>query len=288
MFDHREQNIKTAALLNISFTLIELIGGLWTNSLAILSDALHDLGDSFALVISYVLERKARRPRDAKMTFGYARLSLLAALFSAVILVAGSLFILWKTVPRLINPEPVYAPGMIGLAIVGVLFNGAGLMKLKKGESLNERVLSWHFLEDVLGWSAILIGSLIIHFWDNYLIDPLMTFGFTAFILWGVAKNLKETFNIFLQGVPGHIDSSGVRKDLLSLAGIKRIHDVHIWSLDGEKDIFTGHIVVTPELLTNPDQTRRKIKETLEKHHIEHSTVELESEKFCSGTDCEN
>ena len=282
----RKQNIKVSILLNFSFTILELIGGLLTNSLAILSDALHDFGDTVALTTSWILEVKAKQPPDKRRTFGYQRFSLLSAVFSGAVLLGGSLFILSKAIPRLINPEHVNARGMMLFAIVGILFNGAGFFRLKKGESLNEKVLSWHFLEDVVGWGVILIGSIIIQFRDIHLIDPIMTLGFTIFIFFGVAKNLREAFNIFLQGVPEHIDIDTVKRTLSSIKGVIGVHDVHIWSLEGETDIFTGHIVVEDELLNNPDNIKKIIKEKLIKNHIEHSTIELESKDYCSGNEC--
>ncbi len=282
----REQNIKIAVFLNIIFTIVEIIGGLWTNSLAILSDALHDLGDSIILIFSWVFERKAAAAADKKRTFGYGRLSLLSASLSAIVLVGGSLFILSQTIPRLINPEHVYAPGMIGLAIVGLIFNGIGFFRLKKGGSMNEKVLSWHLLDDVLGWSVILIGAVIIQFWDNHIIDPLMTVVFTTITLWGVGKNIKETFNIFLQGVPAHIDIEEIKKELLFLDGVEGVHDIHVWSLEGETDIFTGHIVLGDEFLMRSDEMRRRVKKLLAEYHVEHSTIELESVYACSGVEC--
>lgn len=283
---HREENFRLAAILNVGFTIIEIIGGLWTNSLTILSDALHDFGDSVSLTISWIAEKGAKRQPDSKRTFGYQRLSLFSSLFSATVLTAGSLIILARALPRLINPEHVNATGMILLSLIGITFNGLGVLKLKRGQSMNEKVLTWHLLEDVLGWSVILIGSIIIKFWDNHLIDPIMTIGYTIFILWGVTKNLKSVLNIFLQGVPAHIDIEHVKSGLLALPGIKDIHDIHIWSLEGETDIFTGHIVIEDDLLKNQDEARRIVKDELSKHHIEHSTIELESEEFCSGVEC--
>ncbi|MDP1812810.1 MAG: cation diffusion facilitator family transporter [Leadbetterella sp.] len=284
---NRTKNIKVALFLNIAFTIIELIGGILTNSLAILSDALHDLGDSVVLGTSWFLEKKSNAPKDSKRTFGYARLSLFSALVSALVLVGGSLYILSQVIPRLINPEHVNAQGMIALAVVGIVFNGIGFFRLKKGASMNEKVISWHLLDDVLGWTVILIGSIIILFWDNHIIDPLMTIGFTVFTLWGVSKNIKETFNIFLQGVPAHINQEEMKKSLLTIEEVFDIHDVHIWSLEGETDIFTAHVVVSDEALNEPDELRKKIKYELKKYHIEHSTLEFESKIFCSGVECE-
>lgn len=286
MHDHREENIKVAVFLNVLFTIIEIAGGLWTNSLTIISDALHDFGDSVSLIVSLIAEKAARKKPDERKTFGYQRLSLLAALFNALVLTGGSLFILSKAIPRLINPEHVNSSGMIALSIIGIAFNGIAVFRLKKGRSMNERVLTWHLLEDVLGWAVILIGSVVIKTTDSHMLDPIMTIGYTAFILWGVTRNLKETVNIFLQGVPAHINVNAIKKDLLSINGVTAIHDIHVWSLEGETDIFTGHVVVNDRLLKNLDPARKIIKKTLNKHHIKHSTIELESERFCSGIEC--
>ncbi len=284
----REKRVQIAAFLNVGFTILEIVGGFWTNSLAILSDALHDFGDSIALLASWLFERGARKAPDTSRTFGYQRLSLFSALFSAMVLVGGSIAILFQAIPRVLNPENVNATGMVGIAIIGILFNGAGFFTLKKGESLNEKVLSWHLLEDVLGWAIILIGGVIIHFWNVLLLDPIMTVGLTVFILYNVSKSLKEAINILLQGVPQHININKVKQDLLAIDGVIGVHDMHIWSLEGETDILTAHIVVDEERLKKPDKTREAIKEVIRRHHVEHSTVELESRYFCSGIECKD
>ena len=284
----REKRVRYAALLNVVFTILELVGGLWTNSLAILSDALHDFGDSIALLGSWLFERGARKLPDTNRTFGYQRLSLFSALFSSSVLIGGSIFIIFQAIPRFFNPELVNAFGMVGMAFIGIIFNGAGFFLLKKGESLNEKVLSWHLLEDLLGWVAILIGGVIIHFWEIYILDPLMTIGLTVFILYNVAINLREAINILLQGVPKHINLEAVKEDLDSIKGVLGIHDIHIWSLEGETDIFTAHVVLDDETLKNQsEETKQKIKEILQKHHIEHSTIEIESKYYCIGMVCE-
>jgi cobalt-zinc-cadmium efflux system protein len=284
----REERVRFAAFLNVAFTVVELVGGFWTNSLAILSDALHDFGDSIALLVSWLFERGARKSPDTSRTFGYQRLSLFSALFSAFILIGGSIVIIFQAIPRFFNPETVNAFGMVGIAVIGILFNGAGFFLLKKGESLNEKVLSWHLLEDVLGWVGILVGGVIIYFWKVYLLDPLMTIGLTAFILYNITKNLREAINILLQGVPEHINLEAVKKDLTSIKGVIDVHDIHIWSLEGETDVFTAHVVLDDETLKSPEPTKQTIKETLQKHHIEHSTIELERKDYCSGTVCED
>ncbi len=284
----REENVRFAAFLNFAFTALELIGGFWTNSLAILSDAVHDFGDSIALLASWLSERGARRSPDTSRTFGYQRLSLFSAIFSASILIGGSTIIIFQAIARFFNPENVNSFGMIGIAVIGILFNGAGFFLLKRGESLNEKVLSWHLLEDVLGWVGILAGGVIIYFWKVYLLDPIMTIALTTAIVYSVAKNLREAINILLQGVPAHINLETVEKDITAIKGVIGVHDIHIWSLEGETDIFTAHVVLDDQTLKSPEPTKQRIKETLLGHHIEHSTIELERKDYCSGTICED
>ena len=273
----RESKMRLVAFLNLFFAVVELAVGLWTNSLAILSDALHDFGDSITLFVAWALERMARKPADQKRTFGYQRLSLLSSFLTALILFGGSLFILAKAISRLFAPAQVNAGGMLLLAIPGLLLNGAAFVFLRKGQSQNGQTLSWHLLEDVFGWAIVLIGGLIIKFWNAPLVDPLMTLGFTVFILMGVWKNLQETLNIVLEGVPGHISSKDVEDALLSLPGVKGVHELHIWSLEGETDLLTAPVVVTEKHVAHLKSLRRVIDKKLGKLHIEHSTIEFEA-----------
>jgi cobalt-zinc-cadmium efflux system protein len=281
----RTKNIKIAIFLNLFFTIIEIVGGLLTNSLALLSDALHDFGDTMTLLLAWFLENKSSKPADKKRTFGYKRLSLLSSFITALILIAGSLFILSQVVPRIFSPEPVKANGMILIAIFGLAFNWIGFKRLNLGHTQNEKMLSWHFLEDMLGWIAILVGGIIIKFWDLPLIDPILSIGFTVFVLWGVYRNLKESINIFLEGVPRNL-KLGVIKRSMKIKEVQKIHDVHVWSLDGEHILLTAHIIVAKKDLKNSDQIRVKIKQKLLKYNIHHSTLEIESKEFCSGKEC--
>ena len=177
---------------------------------------------------------------------------------------------------------------MVGISFIGIAFNGLGFFLLKRGESLNEKVLSWHLLEDVLGWVGILVGGIIVFFWHFYLIDPIITVALTAFILYNVAKNLREAISILLQGVPKHVNLEAVKKDIKSVKGVIGMHDIHVWSLEGETDVFSAHVVLDEETLANQSQqTKQVIKDKLLTHHIEHSTIELESEHGCTGLVCE-
>ena len=172
---HDTGNIKVAFFLNLSFTIIEIIGGLMTNSMAILADALHDLGDSLSLGISWFLEKVSEKKPDETFTFGYARFSLLAAFINSMVLIVGSTIILYHVIPRLLNPEPVEASGMLLLSILGIVMNGLAVLRLKKGSSMNEKVVTWHLMEDILGWVVVLVASIVLMFVDWPIICLLYT-----------------------------------------------------------------------------------------------------------------
>lgn len=284
--EDREGNIKIAAFLNISFAVVEVVVGFLTNSLAILSNALHDFGDSLVFIFAWILERISKKPADKKRTFGYQRLSLFASFFAAIVLITGSMFVLFNAIPRLIKPEYVKAEGMIFMAVLGLIVNGIGFFRLKNGHSQNEKILSWHLLGDILGWVVIFIGGIIIKFWHNYLIDPIITIGFTCFVLYGVFRNLREGFNIFLEGIPEHVDAEKIKQLVLAIDGVKGIYDVHVWSLEGETSILTARVFIEDALLAKSSEIRNLIKEILEKNNIHHSTIEIEIEKFCVGQEC--
>ena len=197
--DHgSESNLKVAFFLNLGFTIVEIIGGLLTNSIAILSDALHDAGDTASLGLAWYFERVSERGRTSRLTYGYKRFRLLGGLITGLLLIAGLAFVLWKAVGRLISPEPVNAPGMMVLAVIGILVNGAAVLRVRKGTSLSEKVVSWHLLEDTLGWGAVLIGAGIMAIWDLPIIDPILSIGISLFVLWNVGRNLSKRH----QGLP--------------------------------------------------------------------------------------
>lgn len=277
-----------AAILNFSFTIIEIIGGILTNSVAILSDALHDLGDSIALFTAYIAEKQSERSPDKKRTFGYARISVFSALFSAVILIVGSIFILIEAIQRLFSPEPVHAVGMILLAIFGVGVNLVAFFRLSKGMNANEKVLSWHLLEDVIGWAAVLVGAIIIYFTDFYLIDPILTVGYTLFILWGVYGGLKNVVNILMQGTPASVDIEKIKQTILGIEEVQSVHDIHVWSLDGEHNVLTCHIVLSNCTVAETKKVKESIEVQMKSFHINHSTIECEIEGECVGADCES
>lgn len=272
-------NLKTAFLLNLSFTVIEIIGGLWTNSVAILSDAVHDLGDSMSLGLAWYFDHMSKRGATAENTYGYRRYSLLGGLITAVVLMIGLAFILWHAFGRLLSPEPVNAPGMMLLAIVGVMFNGAAVLRVRKGASLTEKVVSWHLLEDTLGWLAVLAGAAIMAVWDVPIVDPILSIGIALFVLWNVVRNLRQFFDVFIQRAPKTFDVDRFEAALLAIPKVIAVHHTHSWSIDGEHHVLTTHLVMhnsagRGEMLS----AKSMVRQLLDRRTFEHVTVDVELE----------
>ena len=276
--DHSEGNIKVAFFLNLSFAIIEIIGGLWTNSVAILSDALHDFGDSLTLGVSWYFARIAKRKSDQDFSYGYTRFSVLGALINSIVLVTGSIFIITEAIPRLLDPVNPHTEGMMYFAIGGVLINGIAAFRLSKGKSLNERAVYMHLLEDILGWVAVLIGSIIMHFWSIPIIDPILSILIAAFILYNVVKNLKESFRIILQGTPIDINVEQIHHVVGRISGVLSISDCHAWTMDGRYHILSIHVKVK-DGLTMPElnEIKTKAKANLADLGINHTTIEFET-----------
>lgn len=278
------KNIKAAFFLNLLFTFIELVGGILTNSVAILSDAVHDLGDSFSLGLSWYFQKVARRPRTKEYTYGYKRFSLLGAVINSVVLLVGSVVILVHAVPRLFNPQQPNVKGMLLLAILGVTINGLAVYRLRKGSSINERVVSLHLLEDVLGWLAVLVGAGIMYFVDAPFIDPLLSIGISLFILYNVFRNMRHSLRIILQGSPVKLDMEQVRISMLEIDEVQDVHDLHAWSVDGEYNVMTIHVVLREEKnMVNQQELKTRIRESLFRSGVQHCTIEFE----LPNEDCE-
>jgi cobalt-zinc-cadmium efflux system protein len=280
------ENISFAFILNLVFAVIEVIGGLLTNSVAIMSDALHDIGDSISLGMAWFLQKKSRKKSDEFYSYGYRRFSLLGAIFISIVLIVSSVFILRECVIRLSNPQVANAKGMLIFAIVGVVVNGFAAYRLKKGHSLNERAVSLHLLEDVLGWLAVLVVSIVMLFINVPILDPLLSIGITLWVLTNVYKNLRDTFKVLLQEVPQNIDVNGMLNEISRLPHIESLHDFHLWSLDGERNIMTMH-VVTKGTLPKDGQLllKQQIRDLASSFKIEHVTLEFETTN--ESDDCE-
>ena len=286
--NHSEGNVKVAFFLNLAFTIIEIIGGLYTNSLAILSDALHDLGDSFSLGLSWYFQKLSKKGRTKTFSYGYKRFSLIGAIINSIVLVIGSIFILTKAVPELFNPGETNVEGMLYLSILGIVVNGAAVFKLRKGESLNEKVVSLHLLEDELGWVAVLIGSIIMLYAEAPFIDPLLSVLISLFVLYNVYKNLRKSMLVILQGIPENVSLDEIKEKLKGISEITDIHDNHVWSMDGEYNILTIHLRLDKDYkLSEQAKLKEQVRTQLKDESINHITIEFEVQgENCELEDC--
>lgn len=280
-------NLKLAFFLNLTFTILEIFGGIWINSVAILSDAIHDLGDSISLGLAWYLDKKSKKVANEQFSFGYTRFSLLGALINAIILITGSFFVISEAIKRIINPEVSDAKGMIIFALIGVAVNGYAAWKVSSGATQNEKVVSWHLVEDVLGWVAVLIAGIILYFKNVPWLDPTLSLGISAFILWNVFKNLKETLYIFLQAVPHDLSLEEIKNKILEIPQVESIHHTHLWSLEGAHHVFTTHVKIkTVNRIEEVLEAKAAIKEVLKKYPFSHYTVEVEmQEESCELTE---
>lgn len=275
--------LGVAFLLNLVFVILEIVGGVWTNSIAILTDALHDGGDCLSLGLAWYLQKLASRRGDETFTYGYRRFSSLGALITGVVLTAGLGVVIWNALMRLWQPEEVYVPGMLGLAVAGILLNGSAAWMLHGGSSLNEKMASWHLLEDTLGWAAVLVGSIVMMIWQVPVLDPLLALLISGFIIWNVIRNLRRVALVFLQAAPPEFDAAGFADQMIEIPGVIASHHTHLWTLDGEHHVFSTHLVLkrgsTREQIV---EAKRQVHERLRDQHFEHITVEVELD----GEDC--
>lgn len=275
--NHGNSNLKTAFLLNLTFTIFEIIGGLLTNSVSILSDAVHDLGDTISLFFSLMMERVSRKKGNSDLTFGYARYSLLGAVFSAFILTAGSVWVLYNALSRIFTVEEVHAEGMLYMAIAGIVFNGIAVLRVKKDESVNSKVVFLHLLEDALGWVAVFIISIVMIFVDLPILDPILSMVIALFVLSRILPTFKKIGKVFMQYRPEGIEVEDIMKRSLEVDGISEVHDIHIWSLDGLKHIASLHAVIKKGRC-DVQKIVKELKKVLSEAGISHITIETEAE----------
>lgn len=263
--------------LNLAFALIEVAGGLYSNSVAILSDALHDFGDSLALLFALVMEKISHKKSDEKYSYGYRRYSPLAALVTGVLLIFGSVFIMAQAIPRLINPVEPKADVMMVFAVFGIAVNGFAAYRISKGTSLNEKMVMWHLLEDVMGWVLVLLSSLLIYFFKIPQIDAALAIVLAGWICYNVFRNVKQALGVFLQARPEHFDENLMSSEIKQIKLVEDLHHSHVWSMDGEHHVFTTHVVLSDNVTHEQiDDIKIKIKNIAKKFHILESTIEVE------------
>lgn len=282
-------NIALAFFLNLSFSIIEIVGGILTNSVAIMSDAVHDFGDSVSLAFAWYFQRKSKKASTINYTYGYKRFSLIGAIVTSVVLIIGSIFILSEAIPRLFSPQETNAAGMFALAVLGIVVNGIAVLRTRKAASINERVVSLHMLEDALGWAAVLVGSVIMYFTGFTIIDPILSVCIALFVLFNVFKNIRQVVLILLQAVPADINYEKVAEILENGVFTESIHDLHIWSLDEENNILTVHLVLnkTAESASELTEFKNYLRAELKNEGINHATFEFDApNEICELKDC--
>ncbi len=278
-----EKNILIAFILNLSFSIFEFIGGVFTGSVAILSDAIHDIGDAMSIGVSYFLEKKSKKQPDKTYTYGYARFSVIGSVITTLILLFGSIAVIYNAIIRIINPVPINYNGMIIFAIVGVVVNFCAAYFTKEGDSLNQKAVNLHMLEDVLGWAVVLVGAIVMRFTNISIIDSIMSIAVAIFIFVNAIKNLKTVLDLFLEKIPDTISIDEIKDHIKKIDGVIDVHHIHIWSMDGFNNYATMHIV------TDEDSHKIKhlIRDELNEHGIEHVTLELEKgDENCHEESC--
>lgn len=277
------RNILIAFLLNLGFSIYEFIGGIFTGSTAIMSDSIHDFGDALSIGISFFLEKKSEKRPDNHYTYGYVRYSLVGGMITTLILFLGSIFVITSAIVRLFNPVAINYNGMILLAIIGVVINGAATYITHRGSSLNQKSVNLHMLEDVLGWVVVLIGAIIMRFADITYLDPILSILVACFIFWHAIKNFLSIIDVFLEKTPDNISVADLTKQLEQIPQIQGIHHFHAWSIDGYHTYVTLHAVTD----SPNSELKQKIRAELSHHGIHHVTIELEIPKeHCHDHEC--
>ena len=278
-----ERNILVAFLLNLFFSVFEFVGGIVTGSVAIMSDAVHDIGDAASIGVSYFLEKRARKAPDDSHTYGYARYSVIGGVITTLILLVGSIAVIANAVLRIFEPVEINYNGMIIFAVVGTLVNLFAALFTREGDSINQRAVNLHMLEDMLGWIVVLIGAIVMRFTDFYLLDPIMSIAVALFILVNAVINLKSVLDVFLEKTPNGISIAEIKEHILKIDGVLDVHHIHIWSMDGYSNYATMHVVVS----TDAHGIKSAVREELREHGIAHVTLEIENEgEECGEIDC--
>ena len=274
-----ERNILIAFVLNLAFSVFEFVGGIFTGSVAILSDSVHDIGDAASIGVSFFLERRSKKQPDDRHTYGYARYSVIGGVITTLILLVGSVAVIAGAISRIIFPVEINYNGMIIFAVVGVAVNFVAAFFTRGADSVNQRAVNLHMLEDMLGWLVVLAGAIVMRFTDITLIDPIMSIGVAVFIFVSALKNLKEVLDIFLEKTPRGISVQMIRESVCGVDGVIDVHHIHVWSMDGCANYATMHVVIERDA----QGIKRSVRHKLGELGIHHVTLEIEA----AGEQCE-
>ena len=264
-----------AFFLNLTYAIVEFIAGGVFGSSAVLADSVHDLGDAIAIGISAFLETISNREEDNQYTLGYKRFSLLGALVTAIILMTGSVLVVLENVTKILNPQPVNDEGILWLGMIAITINVLASLVVSKGKTKNESILSLHFLEDTLGWLAVILMAIVLRFTDWYILDPLLSLVISFFILSKALPRFWSTLKIFLDAVPEGLETGDLEKDLESLTNVKSVNQLSIWSMDGLENNAIIHLCLEDwEQMT---ETKNQVRQLLEERGVQNITIEVDT-----------
>lgn len=272
------KNIKTAFLLNFTFSIIEIFGGILTNSSAILSDAIHDLGDSLSLGLAMIFEKYSEKNPNKVFTYGYKRLSVISAIINILVLAIGTVLVIREAIERLFSPQPIVAEGMLVLAIIGVLVNGISVFRMKSSIKISEKAVMLHLLEDLFGWIAVFIVSIAVMFTDFYILDPILSLIISFIMIRNIYYGIKSLYKIIMQAIPEGIDVSKIENEIFDKIDGISIESFRVWSLDGESNVASLNIVSNDiSSVRNIFSIKDEVKHILLHNNIEDVTIEISS-----------
>jgi len=268
-------SIWLAFFLNLSYAIVEFIAGGIFGSSAVLADSVHDLGDAIAIGISALLETISNREEDRQYTLGYKRFSLLGAMLTAVILMIGSVLVILENITKIVHPQPVNEKGILWLGIIAVAINVLASLVVRKGKTKNESILSLHFLEDTLGWLAVILMAIILRFTDWYILDPLLSLVISIFILTKAIPRFWSALKIFLDAVPEGVDIKQVKKDLEQLDHVASVNQLNLWTMDGLEKNAIVHICL--EEIEHIEYCKESIRNLLKDYGFQNVTIEVDA-----------
>ena len=270
--------VWVAFFLNLSYAIVEFIAGGIFGSSAVLADSVHDLGDAIAIGISALLETISNREEDRHYTLGYKRFSLLGALVTAVILITGSILVILENIAKIFHPQSVNDEGILWLGIIAITINVLASLVIRKGQTKNESILSLHFLEDTLGWVAVILMAIVLRFTDWYILDPLLSLAISFFILSKALPRFWSTLKIFLDAVPEGVDIQKIKTDLAELDHVASINQLNLWTMDGlEKNAIIHLCLEDWEQMT---ETKNQVRQLLEERGVQNITIEVDSSQI--------
>ena len=268
-------NLAFVFLLNLTFNIIVIIGGLATNSMAILADCIHDMSDTFSMAIAWILEHVAQKGATDKFSYGYQRFSILGAVITSTFVIVMAFFILSEAIPRLFSPEGVDAEGMLIIGIIGLVFKTISVWRLHGGETINEKAIFYHLLGDIFEWVAILILSVILIFWqDISYLDPFVSIAIAVWLIFNLGRTLYKSLEVLLQKTPDNFDVEEFKQQILEIDGVNALDDFHIWSLDGIDSVMT--VKVDVDFGKNVENIKKEIYDISNKYHVVDITIELD------------